>query len=150
MVPDEPGDAGAAALAATVAPARTPSEFEATDTVAAPLSSAGPEAASSATVLPRVDDASYKLDREIARGGMGKIVAAEDRRLGRPVALKVLLEPAGDALGRFQREALITARLQHPGIVPVYEARAPTGSCGSRIINEGSPDDLAREGHDPG
>src|SRR5207302_1873195 len=64
----------------------------------------------------------FKPDKEIARGGMGKIVAAEDTRLGRPVALKVLLEPAGDNLDRFQREALITARLQHPGIVPVYEA----------------------------
>ncbi len=37
-------------------------------------------------------------------------------------------EPAGEQLSRFQREALITARLQHPGIVPVYEAgRWPTG-----------------------
>jgi len=78
--------------------------------------------------LPTVDDAHYINQSEIARGGMGKIVAAEDRRLGRPVALKVLLEPAGDALGRFEREALITARLQHPGIIPVYEAgRWPSG-----------------------
>ncbi len=78
--------------------------------------------------LPTVDDAHYINQTEIARGGMGKIVAAQDRRLGRPVALKVLLEPAGDALGRFEREALITARLQHPGIIPVYEAgRWPSG-----------------------
>ncbi|HEU0036306.1 MAG TPA: protein kinase [Kofleriaceae bacterium] len=78
--------------------------------------------------LPVVPEAHYKHGSEIARGGMGRIVAAEDQRLGRPVALKELLEPAGDALGRFQREALITARLQHPGIVPVYEAgRWPTG-----------------------
>ena len=59
---------------------------------------------------------------------MGRIVAAEDRRLGRPVALKELLDPNDDSITRFQREALITARLQHPGIVPVYEAgRWPTG-----------------------
>jgi serine/threonine protein kinase/tetratricopeptide (TPR) repeat protein len=78
--------------------------------------------------LPIVPDTHYKPDKEIARGGMGRIIAAEDQRLGRPVALKELLEPAGDALGRFQREALITARLQHPGIVPVYEAgRWPSG-----------------------
>src|SRR5262245_20647717 len=78
--------------------------------------------------LPIVSEAHYKADREIARGGMGRVVAAEDRRLGRPVALKELLEPAGDQLTRFQREALITARLQHHGIVPVYEAgRWPTG-----------------------
>jgi tetratricopeptide (TPR) repeat protein/tRNA A-37 threonylcarbamoyl transferase component Bud32 len=55
-------------------------------------------------------------------------MAAEDQRLGRAVALKELLEPAPEQLGRFQREALITARLQHPGIVPVYEAgRWPSG-----------------------
>ncbi len=81
-----------------------------------------------AHVLPLVATDSYQLDKEIARGGMGRIVAADDQRLGRRVALKVLLEPAGDALGRFEREALITARLQHPGIVPVYEAgRWPSG-----------------------
>ncbi len=81
-----------------------------------------------AAPLPIVLATHYKLEGEIARGGMGRIVAAEDQRLGRPVALKELLEPAGDSLGRFQREALITARLQHPGIVPVYEAgRWPSG-----------------------
>jgi tetratricopeptide (TPR) repeat protein len=73
-------------------------------------------------VLPLVSASHYRPDREIARGGMGRIIAAEDRRLGRPVALKELLEPSPEQLGRFQREALITARLQHPGIVPVYEA----------------------------
>ena len=78
--------------------------------------------------LPIVSETHYKAEREIARGGMGRIVAAEDQRLGRPVALKELLEPAGEQLTRFQREALITARLQHPGIVPVYEAgRWPSG-----------------------
>ncbi|MBA3392058.1 MAG: serine/threonine protein kinase [Deltaproteobacteria bacterium] len=78
--------------------------------------------------LPVVSDSCYVADREIARGGMGRIIAAQDQRLGRKVALKELLEPAGEQLTRFQREALITARLQHPGIVPVYEAgRWPSG-----------------------
>jgi tetratricopeptide (TPR) repeat protein/tRNA A-37 threonylcarbamoyl transferase component Bud32 len=79
--------------------------------------------------LPLVSDEHYKKEQgEIARGGMGRIVAAEDQRLHRQVALKELLEPAGEQLTRFQREALITARLQHPGIVPVYEAgRWPSG-----------------------
>nr|MBA2543834.1 serine/threonine protein kinase [Deltaproteobacteria bacterium] len=97
------------------------------DVTVAPLSTA-PDDRPRSPRLPFVDDAHYGSHKEIARGGMGKIVAAEDRRLGRPVALKSLLEPAGDALGRFEREALITARLQHPGIVPVYEAgRWPSG-----------------------
>jgi len=78
--------------------------------------------------LPIVSSLHYRAERELARGGMGRIVAAEDQRLGRPVALKELIDPAPDLLGRFQREALITARLQHPGIVPVYEAgRWPSG-----------------------
>jgi serine/threonine protein kinase/tetratricopeptide (TPR) repeat protein len=78
--------------------------------------------------LPIVSALHYRPEREIARGGMGRIIAAEDHRLGRPVALKELLEPVPEQLGRFQREALITARLQHPGIVPVYEAgRWPSG-----------------------
>ncbi len=121
------------AFAATVAPhdrgapsrAGGPADLAVGATMAAPASVAGSITTSHALPtrgLPTVAVDAYHLDREIARGGMGKIVAAEDQRLGRRVALKVLLEPAGDALGRFQREALITARLQHPGIVPVYEA----------------------------
>ena len=78
--------------------------------------------------LPIIPASHYRAAREIARGGMGRIVAAEDQRLGRAVALKELLDPSPDQLGRFQREAMITARLQHPGIVPVYEAgRWPSG-----------------------
>jgi len=81
-----------------------------------------------ASLLPVVPAVHYRPDREIARGGMGRIVAAEDQRLGRAVALKELIDPGPEQRGRFQREALITARLQHPGIVPVYEAgRWPSG-----------------------
>jgi serine/threonine protein kinase len=78
--------------------------------------------------LPSVEPHHYRTDAEVARGGMGRITAAFDQRLGRKVALKELLEPAGEQLARFHREALITARLQHPSIVPVYEAgQWPTG-----------------------
>lgn len=77
---------------------------------------------------PEIDPHHYRSDAEVARGGMGRITAAFDQRLGRRVALKELLEPAGEQLARFHREALITARLQHPSIVPVYEAgQWPTG-----------------------
>ncbi len=90
-------------------------------TVAAPITGGLPP-------LPEVSHALYHTADEIARGGMGRIVAAEDQRLHRPVALKELLDPSDENIVRFQREALITARLQHPGIVPVYEAgRWPTG-----------------------
>ena len=63
---------------------------------------------------------------EIGRGGMGRIVRARDRRLGRAVAIKELLDERLRA--RFEREARITARLQHPAIVHVHEAgRWPSG-----------------------
>ncbi|HEV3023865.1 MAG TPA: serine/threonine-protein kinase, partial [Pirellulales bacterium] len=60
----------------------------------------------------------YELLREIARGGMGRVLAAHDRTLDREVALKILL-PGANA-DRFVRESKITARLPHPGIPPVY------------------------------
>lgn len=122
------------AFAATVAPQATPpgrglpSYLPTTDldhTLDAPARSG---AALEVPELPQVDPRLYHADAELARGGMGRILAATDQRLGRKVALKELLEPAGEHLVRFHREALITARLQHPSIVPVYEAGSwPTG-----------------------
>ncbi|MDB4962009.1 MAG: serine/threonine protein kinase [Myxococcales bacterium] len=106
---------------------RRPAEMESDQTMAAPVTGATAAAASSGS-LPFVSQSLYKPDKEIARGGMGRIVAAEDQRLHRPVALKELIDPVPEQIGRFEREALITARLQHPGIVPVYEAgRWPSG-----------------------
>src|SRR5512139_3996100 len=124
-MPQKDGDP---ALAATIAPI---SESGMEATIAAPSSGGptNPDARPLADELPEVSASLYVTEREIARGGMGKIVAAEDRRLHRRVALKSLLDPAGEQITRFQREALITARLQHPGIVPVYEAgRWPSGA----------------------
>ncbi len=72
--------------------------------------------------LPVVDKQTYVVEGVFARGGIGRILRARDVRLGRPVALKELLDPQGPNEGRFLNEALITARLQHPGIVPIYEA----------------------------
>ncbi|MCB9523268.1 MAG: SUMF1/EgtB/PvdO family nonheme iron enzyme [Myxococcales bacterium] len=65
----------------------------------------------------------YEVDRVLARGSMGVIKVARDRTLKRLVALKTL-DPEGavpDATGRFLAEARITAQLQHPSIVAVYE-----------------------------
>jgi tetratricopeptide (TPR) repeat protein len=64
----------------------------------------------------------YAVEGEHARGGMGRILRARDRRLGRVVALKELRPDAAEGGPRFVREALVTARLQHPSIVPIYEA----------------------------
>lgn len=68
----------------------------------------------------------YARGHEIGRGGMGQIVHARDRRLGRAVAIKELIDPR--LRGRFEHEARLTARLQHPAIVTIYEAgRWPSG-----------------------
>lgn len=66
----------------------------------------------------------YERAGEIGRGGMGKVTAAFDRRLGRQVALKDVVPgvQGADARRRLMREARITARLDHPGIVPVHDA----------------------------
>jgi tetratricopeptide (TPR) repeat protein len=65
----------------------------------------------------------YRVLREIARGGMGRVLAAYDLTLDRDVALKVLL-PGANA-DRFVRESKITARLPHPGIPPVHVLGTP-------------------------
>src|SRR5687767_7917139 len=75
-----------------------------------------------ARALPLVELDRYDIAGEFAHGAIGRILRARDRRLGRPVAIKELIAPGGNLEARFVTEALITARLQHPSIVPVYEA----------------------------
>jgi len=78
--------------------------------------------------LPPGDDARYERIAEHARGGLGRIWRAQDRGLGRTVAVKELLRGAARGEARFVREALITARLEHPSIVAVHDAgRSPGG-----------------------
>jgi serine/threonine-protein kinase len=66
----------------------------------------------------------YRVEGEIARGGMGAIFKGHDTELGRDIALKVLLESHAEKSSlaqRFVEEARIAGQLQHPGITPVYE-----------------------------
>jgi hypothetical protein len=71
----------------------------------------------------------YQMRAEIARGGMGRVVEADDGVLGRVVALKEALSRDPDSLRRFERETRITARLEHPSIVPVHDAGvSPSGA----------------------
>ncbi len=73
------------------------------------------------TGLPTVSRDVYRIDGELGRGGMGRVLRARDLRVDRVVAIKEALSPSRDLAARFEREALITARLQHPAIIPVYE-----------------------------
>lgn len=66
----------------------------------------------------------YLVGAEIGRGGIGSVHEAWDVQLDRPAGIKVLHQKhleRPDVVRRFQEEARITSRLQHPGIVPVHE-----------------------------
>jgi eukaryotic-like serine/threonine-protein kinase len=76
--------------------------------------------------LPMVSDTGrYEDPRPIAEGGMGVVVGYTDNRLGRQVALKTLQEQyadRSDLVAMLAREARITGSLEHPNIIPVYDA----------------------------
>ena len=67
----------------------------------------------------------FRLERELGRGGMGVVYLAEEVRLGRHVALKLIapdLAEDADFRHRFEREARIAAGLDHPNVVPLFAA----------------------------
>ncbi len=102
--------------------------------------------------------AGYHIERLLGHGGMGRVYLAEDTRLGRKVALK-LLDPelATDERfrDRFVRESRLAASLDHPNVVPIYEAgehqgvlfiamRFVEGTDLARLIEEHGPLGLER------
>jgi len=92
---------------------------------ATPVTALDDEAAAPATpaAAPRAAAAErYVLDREIGHGGMGRVFSGRDLRLGRTVAIKMLRTQDAALAARFEREVKLAARLQHPGVVPVYDA----------------------------
>jgi len=74
--------------------------------------------------VPRTIEDKYLVTRILGRGGMGSVYMAMQKRLNRPVAVKVLLSHlvgSSSMRGRFEREARIVARLRHPGIVTIHD-----------------------------
>jgi len=86
--------------------------------------------------------AGYRLDALIARGGMGVVYRATHLALDRPVALKVIARQFAEDEGfrdRFLRESRLAARLDHPAVVPVFDAREEDGELivAMRLIEGG-------------
>jgi len=74
--------------------------------------------------------AGYRIEALIGRGGMGVVYRAEHLRLGRKVALKLLPPELADNAGfreRFERESRLAAAIDHPHIIPLYEAGEAEG-----------------------
>src|SRR5688572_27777090 len=89
----------------------------------------------------------YELLDLLGRGGMGIVFRAREIALDREVALKVLaLDPvlAPDAYARFEREAKLAARLDHPNIVPIFSVGSGSGIAyyTMRLIRGGSVEEL--------
>ncbi len=81
-----------------------------------------------AAAVPRAQvpelPAKYRVERKLGAGGMGSVYLARDVALDRPVAVKLLSEQFSSdpaLVARFQNEARAVAKLNHPGIVQVYE-----------------------------
>ena len=88
--------------------------------------------------VERTVDDKYRLERVLGTGGMGSVYEATDLRLGRRVALKILLarnfgNPG--ALRRFEREAQAAGRLRHPNIVTVHDYGV-LGTEGAYLVME--------------
>jgi serine/threonine-protein kinase len=79
--------------------------------------------------LARALEGRYVIEREIARGGMATVHLARDLRHGRRVAIKVLRDEIAAAVGaeRFLAEIRVTASLQHPHILPLFDSGGADG-----------------------
>ena len=80
-----------------------------------------------------IDDEDYTVLESIDEGAMGEILVARDNKLNRTVAYKKIHPHVAEIpsyLGRFFKEAQVTAQLQHPNIVPVYGLMVNNESVG--------------------
>jgi len=80
--------------------------------------------------------ATYRITQLLASGGMGDVYVAEDTKLERRIALKVLpADMAADPerLERFEREAKVVASLNHPNIVTIHSVEEAPGPHGDAV-----------------
>ncbi|HEY1940416.1 MAG TPA: serine/threonine-protein kinase [Candidatus Angelobacter sp.] len=80
---------------------------------------------------PDLSGTRYRALKFLGQGGMAIVWLAEDSILRRPVALKILSaeKSSADLPARLMQEAVILARLEHPGIVPVHDAGTLPDGC---------------------
>src|SRR3954462_10321246 len=81
-------------------------------------------------LAPGTTFAGYRVEALVGRGGMGLVYRATDLSLGRPVALKLIapeLADDEDFRRRFLNEPRLAALLDHPNVVPIYEAGETDG-----------------------
>jgi CheY-like chemotaxis protein/predicted Ser/Thr protein kinase len=99
---------------------------------------------------PGTEIASYRVTGVLGRGGMGVVYRAEHMHLGRPVALKLLVQGHPERFRqRFLRESRVAASLSHPNIVTVYDAGESEGALWIAMhLVEGT--DLRRLLHEDG
>ena len=71
----------------------------------------------------------YRIERELGQGGMATVYLAHDLRHDRKVAVKVLKPELGAVLGgeRFLSEIKVTANLQHPNLLPLFDSGEANG-----------------------
>ncbi|MCA5893869.1 Stk1 family PASTA domain-containing Ser/Thr kinase [Isoptericola sp. NEAU-Y5] len=106
-------------------------------------------------LLGRLVDGRYEIAARVARGGMATVYRAQDRRLDREVAIKVMHPHLADGVdgaafvSRFRREARAAARLTHPGVVAVYD-QGLDGETSYLVMEYVPGTNLRRELHEDG
>jgi eukaryotic-like serine/threonine-protein kinase len=90
----------------------------------------------------------FLIERRIGSGGFGTVYEAWDGRLERPVAVKAIDSGGSAQCGRVLREAQAAARLNHPGIVTLYEMGEEDGSAllVTELVDGATLDQLSRDG----
>ncbi|MBK9030020.1 MAG: serine/threonine protein kinase [Myxococcales bacterium] len=122
--PSAPDDSAATLTLSGAAPAPIPTA----DTLRDPRSTSATIELAAAAPIPTTDDR-YALRELIGKGGMGEVWLADDRQVGREVAVKVARAGVdSDGLARFLREARIQGQLDHPAVVPVHELGSHDGT----------------------